>query len=78
MLNAESDMLTFAIGKQGVQRWGALTVRGNRSSREAKELGANLDGEDLVGGQGTGWGFAGTSGGGHVGVRCHGGGELTL
>ena len=57
---------------------GSLTVRGNGSSREAKELRANLDGEDLVGGQGTAWGFAGTSGGGHVGVRCHGGEELTL
>lgn len=55
---------------------GSPTVRGNGGSGEAKQLRANLDGEDLVGRKGTGWGFAGTSGGGRIGVCCHGGGVM--
>lgn len=73
-----SDMLTFCDrrGEEEREGWGCPTVRGNGGSGEAKQLGANLDGEDLVGRKSTGWGFAGTSGGGCIGVSCHGGGGM--
>lgn len=73
----KSGMLTFCDRRGEEERgMGSPTVRGNGGSGEAKELGANLDGEDLVGRKGTGWGFAGTSGGGRIGVSCHGGGGM--